>query len=191
MRLVKEVNTVRTITKKILIWMLVIGTPIFIIFYHWPKEISRTYSAMEYRDDEYRPVSLKLDLTIKKQLFSKHLIDGSIEIGGSEFEVSNHLVFTGREETDDGTMKIEDTSNPLKSIKDHLFGDNYEFGRRVIGYNGFTFTEEESMTIVITKDFKYLSAFRTDGENSPLNYIAPANNMNDVQEVSQILYSLP
>ncbi|WP_379250478.1 hypothetical protein [Paenibacillus sp. GCM10028914] len=171
-----------------LIWLFIVGVPIFLIFYHSPEEISRSYSAMEYSDDEFRPVSITLNLTMKKRLFSKHLIDGTVEIDGNRFEVSNHLAFNEDRPEDDGKVKLEDSRNPLEKLRERLNAKTYELRRRIVGYEGYRIKDELVIFIETTKDFKYLNAYRPNENNNGLNYIAPANNMDDVKGVSKVFY---
>lgn len=105
----------------------ILGSVIFLFNFHIPKKVSRTYNGLEYMDNYQRPVSIRLDVTIKKSLISKTKIDGFIMLDGKSTEISNHLVFNTN-----GYQKVStsDSRNIVKIIKDELDSNLYCLNRR-------------------------------------------------------------
>jgi transcription elongation factor len=107
-------------------------------------------------------------------------IDGFIILDGKSTEISNHLVFN---ENGDGKVFTTDSRNILRIIKDELNSNLYSLDRRNVEIIDGNLKSDIKLLVEISKDFKYIyaSTFKN-------NYIAPAQNLDEVKSVSNILF---
>jgi hypothetical protein len=170
--------------KKIVVSASLLLLLIGIVLYHIPQHVQKSYIAVGYKNqlnDEIK-TNLDLDVTIKKRLFSKHIIDGTLSIGGQRYLVSNHIYYNPSNEP----MPVDNTMSLLETLRDKFSGRSYRLMHRVTDFNPL---HAHAFIIVdISRDFQYIYVSVNDKQQVGTNYVGPASNMQEVIDVSHRLF---
>lgn len=169
--------------KRFIKWGLVAVGAILIILtvnYYKPIPINREYPAVFYKDEKMNDsITVHLDIVLKRKLFSKDKIDGSLTIGERTYVVSNYASFYG-----DSKVLRTGTSSLLQIIKEKLNEKYYTFDHVELG-SGLSKTIQ--VRVDLTKDHHYLLGMFVDEESDEMwSFIAPAESYDDVPNISKI-----
>lgn len=145
-----------------------------IIYYHKPIEISLDYPAVMYKEEMYTNTSVELKIIIRRQLFSKDRIDGSILVGDKSYVVSNNRIYY-----EDEMIPVTDPRSLSQILREKIYDKTLYINHRT--------PEQMILSVEITRDFKYLyGTLVTEGETR--NFIAPAKSWEDVKLISKVLF---
>lgn len=152
------------------------GSLLILIFtyYHKPIEIYVDYPAVMYKEEMYTNTSVELKIIIRRQLFSKDRIDGSILVGDKSFLVSNNQIYH-----EDDTIPVTDPRSLSEILREKIYDKTLKLNHRT--------PEQVPLRVEITKDYKYLyGSLATEEETK--SFIAPAKSREDVLLISKILF---
>ncbi|OPA75306.1 hypothetical protein BVG16_22180 [Paenibacillus selenitireducens] len=113
--------------KKIVVSASLLLLLIGIVLYHIPQHVQKSYIAVGYKNqwnDEIK-TNLDLDVTIKKRLFSKHIIDGTLSIGGQASRDFQDIYVSVNDKQQVGTNYVGPASNmqEVRDVSHRLFGE--------------------------------------------------------------------
>ena len=155
---------------------IIIGSLFILIFiyYHKPIEIHLDYPAIMYKEETHTNTSVKLEITIRRQLFSEDRIDGSILVGDRSYLVSNNWVFY-----ENDMIPVSDPRSISQILREKISDKTLYINHRT--------PKQIPLIVEVTKDYKYLYG-RLITEEETRNFIAPAKSLEDVESISKILF---
>ncbi|CAM3055414.1 hypothetical protein PASE110613_14610 [Paenibacillus sediminis] len=166
--------------------ILLLGVMLYIILYQDKVKITNKYTAFSYGEGYENTKTVALNMTLTKRLFYDDLLDGSIVIDGESYEISNHRAFFIGEDTSN-MYYVPMRRSLITRIKDRIVKSPYKMERLVINHTDGSNLRKTEITLTLSRDFKYLFGIVDRGDQR-YQFAAPANNMDEVREISKILF---
>ena len=171
----------RGVTICILLGLLLSAVFVYANIYSKTLIISQTYSGISYAENSEHDIKISFDITLEKRLFYDDLIDGTIDLNGKTYEISNHNAFfsgvgIGEHHYDSGIRPF------LTRLKDRINHAPYDVNRIVIHLDGSNHSKIYEVTLHVTRDFEMMAG-TVLGDSGNYNFAAPAQSMEEVGEV--------
>lgn len=146
-----------------------------VIYYHKPIHVTKEYNGVVYKNDKYDNTLILIEITIRRKLFSVNHVDGEIDINNETYLLSNNKVFT-----DDEKFPIINSQSIFQELKSKLTDNEYRLFYRT--------PDDVLANVDISKDYSYLTGYIIS-EGILLNFMAPANNKDDVKKMSEKIFN--
>jgi len=156
--------------------MIVIGLATFLTLYWTPKHVQKEFNGVNISNETGESAVISFDLTVKKKLFVKDRIDGTVTVNGAQYEVSSYAHFNKNGDRVD----VEDGNSLWSRIMGKVKGESYSLQRMVSDYNNGSISMDLQMMVTLSRDFEKIAPVifehKGEGSKSGITYMAPATD---------------